>query len=408
MAINPTIVYVVSEYPAISHTFISREVDALRHEGYKIFTASVRRPEKLAIMSDAERAEAERTFYIKDQGLLGAVAAHLRLVVRSPRRYFAMVMDAARCWRKVPIRTFTAIGYVAEAGILADWMVRNGFRHVHVHFANPAATVAMLAASTGWFTYSLSVHGPDDFYNVDKNLLEEKFARAQFIRCISHFCLSQVWRLLPPELWQKCAVIRCGIDPRQFTLCDSRRVTPPEVLCVGRLTPAKGQAVLLEACWQLRQQGLDIHVVFVGEGPDRTTLEHLVAQYHLHDRVRFVGAVGQHEIQQYYERATLFVLPSFAEGLPVVLMEAMAKGVPCVSTTIAGIPELIHHGENGLLVSPADPNGLAAAIRRLLEDSVLRDNLARAGRKTVEQEYDLHLNCARMARLFEQHLLEHA
>lgn len=396
------LVYLASEYPAISHTFIFREIQALRNVGFVIDTASVRLPAHLGVMSPGDRSEAENTFYVKAQSWLSILFAHVRLFFRAPHRYISMALHAFRYRFRAPLKWVSAFGYFVEAGILIHWMLKRQRQHVHVHFANPAATVALIASRSGWITFSLSVHGPDVFYNVDKNLLEEKFKRAVFVRCISYYCLSQVQRLLPVDQWAKCSIVRCGIDLAQFLPRPSARLSPPEILCVGRLTPAKGQAVLLNACRLLRDRGVSFHLTLVGDGPDRERLESLAQRLGITDAVHWAGAVGQHEIQSYYERATLFVLPSFAEGLPVVLMEAMAKGVPCVSTRITGIPELIRHGENGLLVAPADVEGLADAIEQLLREPSTRERFSAEGRVTVERAFDLAKNADKLATLFDK------
>ncbi len=401
---NKELVYLASEYPAVSHTFVFREIQALRSLGFVIDTASIRKSDRLEVMSQAERSEAENTFYVKAQPWLLILLAHAQLFFRAPHRYMAMALHALRYRFRAPLRSVAALGYFVEAGILVYWMLKRRRRHVHVHFANPAATVALIASRSGWVTFSLSVHGPDVFYNVDKNLLEEKFKHAVFVRCISYYCLSQVQRLLPIDQWSKCAIVRCGIDLAQFQPRPSPVANPPEILCVGRLTPAKGQAVLLHACRLLRVRGRAFHLTLVGDGPDRVMLESLAQELEIADAVHFAGAVGQHEIQAYYDRATVFVLPSFAEGLPVVLMEAMAKGVPCLSTRITGIPELIRHGENGLLVTPADVQGLAVAIEELLREPSTCERFSNEGRATVERDFDLGKNASTMASLFNQYL----
>jgi glycosyltransferase involved in cell wall biosynthesis len=279
---------------------------------------------------------------------------------------------------------------------------KEGIRHVHVHLANAAVTVAIIASGWGEASCSMSVHGPDVFSDVTTNLLSEKVVAARFVRCISHFCRSQLMRLVPVDEWRKLHIVRCGVDVSDYTPRPEPRNETSELLCVGRLVPAKGQHILVEACKELRDRGVSFHLTFVGDGPDRGSLETRTRELGLADSITFAGAVGQDEVHAYYDRADVFVLASFAEGLPVVLMEAMAKEIPCVTTRITAIPELVVDGLNGLLVAPSDVTGLADAVEQLLRDPGLRRRFGKAARRKVLDEYDNAKNCPAMGELFDQ------
>jgi glycosyltransferase involved in cell wall biosynthesis len=397
------IAYLASEYPAVSHTFIYREIEAVRRQGIDVCTASIRRAERLDVMTDAEREEARATRYIKQTPRWRVALDHLVLLLRSPRDYARMTTRAASLHRSWPVSALKAASYFAEAGVLARWMMERDARHVHVHFANPAATVALIACAWRGLSFSLSIHGPDLFYNVDTNCLPDKLKYAAFVRCISYFCQSQVMRLMPVDAWDKVHIVRCGIQPDVYRPRPDPQNAVPEFLCVGRLVAAKGQHVLLQAAHRLRERGRAFHLTFVGDGPDRTSLEAHASHLGLEDSVTFAGAVGQAAIQDFYDRADVFVLASFAEGLPVVLMEAMAKGIACVSTPIAAISELIEHDKNGLLVPPSDVEGLADALERLLDAPELRRTFGERGRERVAAEYDVQRNCEAMGALFRMH-----
>jgi glycosyltransferase involved in cell wall biosynthesis len=317
----------------------------------------------------------------------------------------------ARAWQVLTAtrRPLKTLAYLVEAAVLNRWARSRRITHVHVHFANPAATVAMIGAAAGVFSYSMSVHGPDVFYDVPGGLLPQKLSHALFVRCISHFCRSQCARCLPFDCWSRLEVVRCGVDPGAFspaaTAASGESAGVPEILCVGRLVPAKGQHVLLQACSELQSRGVAFHLSFVGDGPDRGSLEHLAAELGLASAVTFAGVVGQGEIQAYYDRATVFCLPSFAEGVPVVLMEAMAKEIPVVSTRITGIPELVDDGVHGALITPSDSNGLADALARILSLAPgVRREMGRAGRRRVCETYDLAANCRVLAGVFDRRL----
>ena len=400
MGIMKKVVYLASEYPGISHTFIFREVRALRQLGFYVMTASIRRPGNLGKMTATEREDAEKTLYIKDSSIIKVVASHLALLLKNPKPYFFMLRQAISFSRMGPRNILKAMAYFAEAGVLLRWMHNHQMTHVHVHFANPAATVAMTAAACGTISYSLSVHGPDVFYNVDTILLAEKVKRARAVRCISYYCRSQLMRLVSHDLWSRFHIVRCGIDPARFAPRPDPENEIPEILCLGRLVPAKGQHILLEACGVLKHRDIPFHLTFVGGGEDRNSLETVALDLGIAETVEFTGAVGQDEVHGYYDRADLFVLASFAEGVPVVLMEAMAKEIVSVSTRITGIPELIEDGVDGVLTAPSHVEGLADKLQELISDPDLRRKLGAQGRLKVMEMYDLDRNCKQMADFF--------
>ncbi|MGQ9920298.1 MAG: glycosyltransferase [Desulfobacca sp.] len=396
--------YLVSEYPGISHTFIFREIQALRELGYVVHTASIRRPMHLEKMTPPEQAEAAQTLYIKDSSWWQVACAHGRLSWRRPWRYLKMLAAAIRASRRGPRNLLKCLAYFAEAGILLNWLQDRGISHVHVHFGNPAGTVVLIAAAYGTLDYSLSVHGPDIFFDVTLELLPDKIKGARFVRAISYYCQSQLMRLVPYEDWSRLAIVRCGVDLATFSPRPEPDNPLPEILCVGRLVPAKGQHILLAAAGRLKAAGYAFHLTLVGGGPDLASLQALGRELDLTSEVTFTGAVGQDQVQQYYDRADIFVLASFAEGVPVVLMEAMAKEIPCISTMITGIPELIDHGVDGLLVTPGHVEALVAALRLLLEDKDLRRRFGVQGRRKVAARYNLSDNCREMAGVFSRYL----
>jgi glycosyltransferase involved in cell wall biosynthesis len=285
------------------------------------------------------------------------------------------------------------IFYLAEALLLGQWMRSQGATHLHVHFATPAASVGMLVKTVFGYSFSFTVHGPDEFYDAAGYKLPEKILAADFIFCISHYARSQVMKLSPVQAWPKFDVCRLGVDPQRF-VPEPKALTGGvcQLLCVGRLAPAKGQAILLAAVAELQRQGVEVKLTLVGMGPDADSLRQYAADLQISQFVTFTGAVDQDHILDYYRAADIFVLPSFAEGLPVVLMEAMAMEIPCITTAITGVPELINSGVNGLLVPASDTEGLTAAIKQLVADPAFRQQLGKAGRQKVLADYELHKN----------------
>jgi glycosyltransferase involved in cell wall biosynthesis len=401
----PALAYLVSQYPAVSHTFILREIHQLRRIGMAIRTASVKPPAPSPQgFTDAELHEAGATFYVKTRGPLRILGDHATRLARGPRAYLSGLLLAFRLAGLDLKAVLYHLFYFGEAVAVGEWMRRNGLRHLHVHFANAAATVAMLIEKTHGFPYSMTVHGPDEFYDTGFYHLREKVEGASFICCISRFCRSQLMMTSSPDHWEKMEVCPLGVDPEAFQPRERALGSEFRVLCVGRLTPAKGQAVLLAAVAKLVERGRRVHADLVGDGPDRSALERQAARLNIAGNVTFHGAVNQDRIAGLLAHADAFALPSFAEGVPVSLMEAMAMEIPCVSTAIAGIPELIQSGEEGILVPPSDPDLLAAAIEALIEDPELRLRLARAGRRKVIESYNLRANTERLAAIFERRL----
>lgn len=387
----PKLAYLISQYPAISHTFILREVLTLRQRGFDIRVASVNPPDRPPDrLTDAERREADQTWYLKPQGARGALGALLTTFIRRPIAVLRGLRQALRLGGTDAKRILFYLAYWVEAIMMGAWMQKEGASHLHVHFATPAAAVGLLAKTMFPIGFSFTVHGPDELYDAPGYRLTEKIAGADFVLCISHYARSQMMKLSPVADWGKFEISRLGVDTERFA---PRATKPPgdpfELVCVGRLVAAKGQHILLDALAALRAEGRRVHLTLVGQGPDMESLKAQCSRLDLGETVMLTGAVNQDTILDYYLRADAFVLPSFAEGLPVVLMEAMALGVPCITTHITGVPEMIRDGIEGLLVAPSDTEGLTRAIARLMDDPGLGKALVQAGRSRILAEYTL-------------------
>jgi glycosyltransferase involved in cell wall biosynthesis len=399
-----SIAYLVSRYPTLSMIFVLREVLALRALGFRIETASInppdRPPEKL---TPQEREEAARTYCVKCHGVAGAAAAHVKSLLLNFSGYFRGLALAIRLAGLDLARLFLNSMYFTEALMVGQWMRRNGQTHLHIHLGSQAASVGLLVHRVFGCGYSITVHGADEFYDAQGKYLAQKIAAVDFIVCISSFTRSQLMILSPYIHWRKFTVARLGVDATLFS--QSARNSPQEIfeiLCVGRLTPVKGQHLLIDAVGKLAQQGRRVRLRLVGGGEDESSLRECAARLASPESVVFEGAVNQDRIRGFYATADVFCLPSFAEGLPVVLMEAMAMGIPCVSTSIAGIPELIRNEVDGLLVPASDIEALVDALARLMDDGALRERLAASGRARVLEQYDLARNVETLAEIFTQ------
>ncbi len=397
----------MSQYPAVSHTFFLAEVLGLRREGFHIETVSINPPDRpLHDLPAAEAAEAKTTKYLKT-GFAGQALRLLGIVLLHPVAVLRGLV-AAIGYAEWDIGMLAwALAYLAEGLLLGAWMRRRKLDHLHVHFGSAVATVGYLCSKAWGIPYSMTMHGPTEYFHMRSYRLLEKFSAAQFVLSISDFGRWNAMFLLPSHQWHKIRVCRLGIHPDKFP--GAAWALPQQdrelhVLCVGRLVPDKGQRILLRAVKALQSEGLRFRVTLVGRGEDREPLEQFAKVHGL--PVTFTGALAHDQALTLVQTADLFVLPSFAEGIPVALMEAMAARVPCISTTACGIPELIRNGEEGLLVPPGDEPSLVDALRRLLEDEGLRAQLGEAGRRRVLADYNLEENIPRKARLLEELLAE--
>ena len=352
-------------------------------------------------MEAYERKEAQDTFFIKAQGALGAMVALLYWAVRSPTTLWRTLWLGSRLGKDGS--PLYGLAYAIEAVLVARWMRQHDLKFLHVHFGSVGATVGVLVKKLMNCHLSYTIHGPDEFDDVFGQHLPLKMQEADSVICISQFAKGQLMRISDPKNWPKLQVCRLGIDPAQFTYSvrpmNKRRV---ELLCVGRLSSAKAQVLLVQACAQLRDEGLDFALTMVGEGPDRARIEQTIAGLQLEPQIHLTGALNQEAVRAHFARADVFVLPSLAEGIPVVLMEAMSSGVPCISTPVNGIPALIEHGRTGLLATPGDVPSLTTQLRRLIQEPELRRSLAEAAHAKVLADFDLGVNVPKLSRIFSQ------
>jgi colanic acid/amylovoran biosynthesis glycosyltransferase len=392
------IAYLCSLLPAVSHTFVLREIECLRRRGVDISTFSIHRAGREHLLSAADRRVFDTTYAILPVNWRVLIATHLRLLARSPWAYLSTLTSALRRGGTGVRDLLWQLFYFVEAIELWRECDRLDIRHIHVHMGNVGADAAMLAAQLGsavqpaqpW-SWSLSLHGPDELFDVSQFRIAEKASRALFVRCASDFARSQLMAVSSPEQSPQLHVVRVGVPLEQFTRQQGPPPAdhPPEILFVGRLVPQKGHVTLLEATALVRERGHEVQVVLAGEGPSRSKLETTAEHLGIADCVSFLGAVGQEEINGLYESASIFCLPSFAEGLPTVLMEAMAMELAVVSTDINGVPELVEHGKSGLLVTPGRADQLADALAALIDDPERRRALGSAARETVLEHFDL-------------------
>lgn len=409
--------YVVHTYPAVSHAFISREVEGLRREGVEVHTLSIHRAQGEHLISEDDRAEAASTESIFPVSWARLLGAHLR-GLSHPRAYIKTLAFALRHSPPGARARLWQVFYFGEAVYVWAWARRRHLEHLHAHLANVATDDVWLASvfdrcsrPAGRWGWSFTMHGPTEFFAVERFNLAAKVVAADRVVCISEFCRSQLMLLCSPDCWEKLVVVHCGTDLARYSYRP-----PPEraagelsVLCVGRLVQRKGQAVLLEALARLRKeppvgadgQAVRVQATLVGSGPAHSSLRGLADRLGVADLVTFAGARGQDELPSLFADHDVFCLASFAEGVPVVLMEAMAIGLPVVATAIAGVPELVVDGVSGLLVPPGRAEALAGALSSLASDRALAERLASAARTKVEAGFDSARSAALLVQEFE-------
>jgi glycosyltransferase involved in cell wall biosynthesis len=335
---------------------------------------------------------------VKPGGIAGVLAANLRILCTRPFRYLRGFAYALRLAGLNARAALYHLFYFAEAATVADWMLRDHLSHVHMHFTS---TVGLLARRLAPMRTSATIHGPDEFKDPSDFHLREKIEAFDLICTISEYGRSQLMSSSDKSQWNKLRVARLGVDPTLYTPRPPRE-NPSlfEILFVGRLAPVKGPHVLVAALDRLLREGRPVRLRFVGDGPDRPGLERNVAERGINQHVIFEGWRNADRVRALYQQADIFALPSFAEGIPVVLMEAMAMEIACVTTRITGIPELIRHEVDGLLVTPSSEHELAAAIARLCDDPQLRVNLGKSARQRILEDYDLRRNTEQLAAIF--------
>ena len=395
------IAYLTGEYPAVSHTFILREVEALRALGLDVHTCAVRRTGPEHHRGPAEQEAARTTFYVlaASRNPLTLLAAQLAAIT-SPRQYFGALAlawrTAAPGWRALLYQLF----YFAEATVLARHVKARGITRLHNHFAAASATVTMLTSQLTGIPFSFTLHGPADLQEPARWRLDEKIAQADFVACISHYARSQAMLHSDPAHWDRLRIIHCGVTPALYADRAGTTAEAPatRLIFVGRLAAVKGLRVLIDALVMARRAVPDMTLTLVGDGGERAALEQAAAP--LGDAVRFTGYQSQSEVADLLAGSDALVLPSFAEGVPVVLMEAMASGKPVIATRITGVPELVEDGESGFLVAPGDTQALADALVRLHENRDQAPVMGAAGRRRVSAEFDIAQEAARLAKLF--------
>lgn len=392
------IAYFTNQYPAPSHTFIQREILALEARGHHLQRYAVRHS-ATPLVDSGDIEEAKKTRYVTRTGVFSLLRHVVGATLRHPLGMIKAIGHAKR-FADAAGRTYLMhMAYLLEAAILADWCRKDKIEHMHVHFGTNPATIAALAHEISGIRFSFTVHGADEFDKPVAWSLRRKMRLATFTVTVSSWSRGQLLRWASPEDWRKIHVVHCGIDNRYLADETHELSKEKRFLCVARLSPEKGHVILLEATRKLRNQGHDFELVFAGDGPLRKHIEYETERLQLKDVVKFLGTISQQDVRSEMLRARAFVLPSFAEGLPVVLMESMALRRAAISTYVAGIPELVRP-DNGWIVPAGDADALARAMAEALaaDGSEMKEK-GEIGRDRVLERHSIQTLAAQLERL---------
>jgi glycosyltransferase involved in cell wall biosynthesis len=420
----------VGTFPALTETFIAEEILALRRRGFDIAIFALQRGPD-AVMHASSRALAEEVHYTGAAWSPAVLAANVAALAAAPGRYLrALGLLVRGSWRN-PVHLLKALYLFPKSVELGQRMIEEGVGHLHAHWTTYPATMAMIASEALGLPYSLTAHPGD--VSLFRTLLAEKVRRARFVLTCTDDLRADLARLVGPEAADKVVLNYHGVSIERFAVvARPERPAEPVIMACGALYERKGFADLVRACAILRHRGHRFRCVIIGDGPQRAALASLVAEQRLSDCVELTGALAHADVAAHYAQSHIFALPCFPrqlrlidgeagvvksiealfepdggvvqDGIPNVLVEAMATGLPVVTTPISGIPELVRHGETGLLVPPRDPRRLADALGHLLEDGALAARLGAHAADDVRTRFDRATNIGALATIFAEHI----
>ncbi|WPF87159.1 glycosyltransferase family 4 protein [Cyanobacterium aponinum AL20118] len=395
------IAYLINQYPKVSHSFIRREIIALESLGVTIKRFSVRKIGD-ELVDDEDKKELLKTRFILELGIKGLLFYLLRVILFQPLNFIKALILTFKIGYRSERGVMINLIYLVEACVLSFWLKQEQIRHIHAHFGTNSTTVAMLTSLLGNISYSFTIHGPEEFDKPDATALSEKIKRATFVVTISNYGKSQVYRWCEYQDWQKVHVIHCGLDEKFIQAEITPIPSENNLVCVGRLCPQKGQLLLLDAIARLKQKRIICQLTLVGDGELRQEIEKLAEKLHIKSQINITGWASSEEVKMKINEAKLMVIPSFAEGLPVVIMESFALGRPVISTYVAGIPELVVENESGWLCFAGDVESLTEKLEKALSLSPEKLNqIGIISKKKVKYNHDIEIEAKKLKNLFE-------
>jgi len=400
------IAYILDLFPVISETFIVKEILELKRNGLEVSIFSLR---------DTKGTEFSKVIHADSAALIPNVVylpsllkwgkiqiffSHLYFFIHRPINYIRTLFFS----RRNKGNTFK---FFKRSALLAMELKKLGIDHLHAHFSLDSCKISMLTSLLTGIPYSFTIHAHDIFRQDLSDLTEEKFQHAKFVASISNYNKEYIIGKYPSIESDKIKIVHCGIDIRNHQSALIRSKKPFTIISVGRLVDQKGYKFLIQACAIIkRKHKISFSCTIIGEGKNRSELDSMISRFELNDIIFLPGAMDQEQVLKALQSANIFALPCTAEkngamdGIPVALMEAMAMGLPVISTNISGIPELIKDGA-GILVEPEDPEQLASAILKVynLNDRDLKE-MAMKGRSIVMEEFSLTSEVKKLVQLF--------
>ncbi len=394
------VAYLVNQYPKVSHTFIRREILALERLGVSVSRFALRGWDA-DVVDPQDIEERARTRYTLQTGLPGLLGGAIRHAFRHPRPAWTAFKAALSMSRKSTRPWPYHLIYLAHAMRIHRWLEGSGVTHLHAHFGTNPAEIAHLLRLLGGPSYSFTIHGMDEADNAPRLNFDRKVDGAKFVACISAFTRAQLLRHLTPDDWEKVKVVHCGLPKRAFAEHETALPATPNFLCIGRLSGEKGHLILLDAFADVLKQKPDARLTLAGDGDLRDVIETRIARLGIVDAVRITGWITSEQVRDEILNCHVLVQPSFIEGLPVVIMEAMALRRPVISTYIAGIPELVRPGETGWLVPAGAIGDLSDAMQSSLDASEEDlQQMGRLGGKRALARHSIDTEAAKLAALF--------
>ena len=396
------VAYFVNHYPKVSHSFIRREILALERQGIDVQRIALRGWSG-ELADAADELERERTHYVLQTGISGLLKAGCKMFAAHPfilLKTLALALKMGlRAERPLPYHLI----YLGEACYLVPLLQSKGIGHMHAHFGTNSAEVVMLASALSGITYSFTVHGSEEFDRPEYIGFGEKIARSAFVAAVTSYTRSQLYRWSAQKDWTKINVVHCGLDKTFYDVPAVSIPERPRLVCVGRLCEQKGHVLLVEAVHRLVSSGIDVEMVFAGDGERRPEVEAMIDTLDLNRHIRITGWLSGEQVREELLAARALVLPSFAEGLPVVIMEAMALSRPVLTTYVGGIPELVNPGENGWLFPAGSVDDLAAAMEACLRLPVAElEAMGEKARKRVLERHNIEKETQKLITLFAQ------
>ena len=404
------IAYIMSRFPKLTETFILYEILEAQRHGVHIEIFPLLREQQKVTHPEVRILTEKAHFYpFLSLPILGA---QLHYLLRKPLVYIRLLFEVLRGTLGSSNFFFGAIGILPKSVHFAHEMEKLGICHVHAHFATHPAIAGLIIHRLTGIPFSFTAHGSD--LHVERKMLDRKVAAAAFAVTVSKYNKAVMVQACGKDMSDRIHIIHCGVAPEHFPLKPaSDEVNSYEILCVASFEEVKGHKHLIKACEILAAHGIDFNCHLIGDGPLRTDIEQQIACTNLADKFHVHGSLPRPEVIDLLQKADVFALPSIPtkqgkrEGIPVVLMEAMACGLPVVSSDLSGIPELVINDTCGLLVAPGDNASLADALETLYKEPERRNRLGISGRKQVEEKFNLHTNTMKLMGLIADSCASH-